>query len=170
MVAASPFPGQNSSSEFSLDYRSVAAPYVGNGYIEADILGEWMYKSHSWGEDGGSFKDCHMNPLPMEYLSDKEVWSQVVISEAAADCFANAVARSEIGHLALDKDKLNALFRMDTFEFSTTSLAQHLPVFYEKIGPGKALKVDVHLRDIEVSFGRYGTDLTLDYTLCVDFR
>jgi len=44
MVAASPFPGQDTSAEFSFDYRSVADPYIGNGYLEMEILGEWMYK------------------------------------------------------------------------------------------------------------------------------
>lgn len=62
------------------------------------------------------------------------------------------------------------MFRMDKFELTTTSLAQHLPIFYEKLGPDRQLKVDVHFKDIAVSFGRYNTDVTLDYTLCVDFR
>jgi len=65
---------------------------------------------------------------------------------------------------------LNALFRVDTLNLTTTSLASHLPIFYEKIGPDIELKLDAHVKDIVVSFGRYNTDLTLDYTLCVDFR
>lgn len=166
MVLDSPFPGQGTSSEFSFDYRSVASPYIGNGYVEADILGEWMYRSRVTNK----FQDCHMNPLEMEYLPDKEVWSQIVISEAAADCFANAVAKSEIGRLELTEEKLNAAFRMDALKLTTTTLAMHLPLFYEKIGPNKPLKIDVHVKDVKVSFGRYNTDVTLDYTLCVDFR
>lgn len=166
MVIASPFPGQNTSAEFSFDYRSVTDPYIGNGYLELDLLGEWMYKKAGSAE----FEDCHMNPLPLEYLADSDVWSQIVVSEAAADCMAKAFSESEIGHIELTKEKLNAAFEQDTFEFTTTSLAQHLPIFYEKIGPDIPIKLDVHLKDIAVSFGRYNTDLTLDYTLCVDFR
>jgi len=111
-----------------------------------------------------------MNPLPMEYLADSDVWSQLVVSEAAADCFANSLAKSEIGQVELTKEKLNAMFRMDTFELTTTSMAKHLPIFYEKIGPDKPMKLDVNVKDVAVSFGRYSTDVTLDYTLCVDFR
>jgi len=166
LVLESPLPGQGTSAEFSFDYRPVADPFIGNGWIEFDMLGEMMFKSHK----DNKFQDCHMNPLPMEYLPDKKVWSQLAVSEAAADCFAKAVASSDIGRVELTKQKLNDMFRMDNFELSSSSLARYIPVFYDKLGRGVEMKIDLSFKDIAVNFGRYATDVTFDYTVCVDFR
>lgn len=126
MILDSPFSGQGTSAEFSLDYRSVAKPEIFNGWMEFDILGEMMFKSLV----KGTYQDCHMNPLPMKYLRDKKYWSQLVVSEAAADCFANAIAQSAIGRIELTDQKLNDMFRMNWFQLSTNSLLRFMPVFY----------------------------------------
>ena len=44
-------------------------------------------------------------------------------------------------------------------------MQKHFPLFNEKIGPNKALKVIVSLSHIEVKLGQPDADIALDYTL-----
>jgi hypothetical protein len=54
----SPFPGQNTTSKLTLDYRNVQDPFIGDGYIEFRMLGEFLQRLP--GKKG--FKDCPMKP------------------------------------------------------------------------------------------------------------
>lgn len=42
-------------------------------------------------------------------FSNEETFSQWVISESAATCMANSLARSKIGHVHLNKEKIGKL-------------------------------------------------------------
>jgi len=62
-------------------------------------------------------------------------YSQIVMSEEAATCWANTFSESEIGEINLNGDKLSKLFQGFTrkkldIPFTSTSLKNHLPLFY----------------------------------------
>lgn len=60
MVVESPFPGQGTFADLSLDYRSVSDPFIGDGYIDFKVLGEFLHRPHSFSKLQG----CPMNPAP----------------------------------------------------------------------------------------------------------
>jgi len=62
------------------------------------------------------------------------------------------------------------MFLVEGQKFDTTSLAKHVKIFQEKLGPNQPLKVDVEFKDIKVTFGQYEVDMVLDYTLCMKWR
>jgi len=57
----------------------------------------------------------------MDFMSN-EVFSQLVISQSAATCILNKLAKSQIGQIELDKKSWNDLFGLNNLNFTTTSL------------------------------------------------
>ena len=69
-----------------------------------------------------------MSPKKMEYLEGH--LSQMVISEAAATCFAEQLSYSRVGTLTLNEQSINEMFNTtDVIKMDTTSIAHHLPLF-----------------------------------------
>ena len=59
---------------------------------------------------------------------------------------------------------------MDDFVWTTVSMRRYIPLFYEKVGRSKPMRIEVNFKDLEVQFGRYNTNVTLDYTACIYFK
>lgn len=156
----SPFPGQNTYDIFDLDYRNTQSPYIGDGFINFYYLGELMYKKQG----------CTIEPDFMNF-SNEEAFSQWVISESAATCMANSLARSNIGHVHLNKEKLTKLFNKPDLdvEFNSSSIAKHIPMFQEKIGSNQPLKLELSFKDVSIKFGQFDTDVVMEYTMGLDF-
>lgn len=149
----------------SLDFRNTKSPYIGEGFIELFYIGELAHKHLSTSE-------CNMDPKFMKFMSHS-TFTQWAISESAMTCMANAFAKSEIGHIMLNKDKLNKMFsryKMKELKFDTTSIKKHLPLFEYKMGKNKPLHVDLSFKDVNVLIGQYDTDLIFEYTMCLDFK
>jgi len=100
---------------------------------------------------------------------DDQEFSQLVISESAATCGLNNIAKSPIGKLDLNEDRMNQFFGVNNLKFDTTSFAKHIPIFKEKLGPNKPLKINISYKDVKVLFGQFDTDIILDYTMCLSF-
>jgi hypothetical protein len=54
--------------------------------------------------------------------------------------------------------------------FTSTSLKNHLPIFEKKLGKNKPLKGLVNFKDINVMFGKFDTDVIIEYTVCFSLR
>lgn len=50
-------------------------------------------------------------------------------------------------------------------EFTTTSMKQHLPILYEKVGADKELTMEYSWKDVKVLLGNYDADVILEYTM-----
>jgi hypothetical protein len=114
----SPFHGQNTAANFELDYRNTVDPFLGEGWMDTYFLGEILY--------GG--QGCDLEPDFFDFMDDQE-FSQLVISESATTCGLNNIARSPIGKLDLNEQRLNQFFGVNNLKFDTTSFAKHIPVF-----------------------------------------
>jgi len=55
-------------------------------------------------------------------------------------------------------------------KFDTTYLKKYLPLFYEKLGKNKPMEFHMRVKNIDVKFGQYDTDIIVSYTLCIDFK
>ena len=93
------------------------------------IVGEVMY----------GYSACALEPANFDFMQ-AEVYSQVVMTESAASCFFNSVAASPIGSFNLNQNKTNMLFNVTDIATDTSAMANHIPIFLEKIGPNKPLK------------------------------
>jgi hypothetical protein len=87
---ASPLLGQGTVAPFTFDYRSVRSPDIQDGYVDLHILGELFHNNYQ----------CDLQPDPMNFINSA-VFSQLVVSESAATCIANQMARSQIGRVYL---------------------------------------------------------------------
>jgi hypothetical protein len=96
---------------------------------------------------------------------DHTIASQWVITESAASCLANNMASSPIGTINLNQDQANALFNVKDIKLDTSSLAAHIPLFSQKIGPNKPLKATVYPHHVSVTYGQFDCDIILDYSL-----
>jgi hypothetical protein len=65
----------------------------------------------------------------------------------------NSFAASALGTVYLDEPKVNKLFNVKGLKMDTSSLAPHLPLFQQKLGPNKSLKAVVSANHITVTFG-----------------
>ena len=84
--------GQNTWDWFTLDFRQTQSPYIGDGWIDFFISGEMIY--------GGN--NCTLEADNLEFSVTGSTMSQIVVSESAASCIANNVARSRLGHVMLN--------------------------------------------------------------------
>jgi hypothetical protein len=44
-----------------------------------------------------------------------------------------------------------------------------MPIFKQKVGPNKMLKINVSYKDINVMLGQFDVDAIIEYTLCISF-
>lgn len=110
------------------------------------------------------YSACALQPANFDFMQ-AEVYSQVVMTESAAACFFNSVAASPIGSFNLNQNKTNMLFNVTDIVTDTSAMANHIPIFLEKIGPNKPLKAVVEFANIGVTLGQFGCDIIMDYTL-----
>jgi len=163
----SPFKGQNKYSIMSFDYRNTQSPYIGDGYLEFRYVGEMAYQHLDNSK-------CKMTEIkPMKFMAHKH-FSQYVMSEEAATCWANAFSQSEIGEINLTGPKLSKLFQGFTqkpldIPFTSTSLRNHIPLFFQKLGHNKKLRLDLTFKDVKVLFGNFDTDLIFEYTMIMNW-
>ena len=63
-----------------------------------------------------------------DYMDFKQgdVFSQFVLSESAATCMANQIAKSKIGHIEMNTKTIQGL--MGDIKYDTTELNTHLPI------------------------------------------
>ena len=54
---------------------------------------------------------------------------------------------------------------MTDIKTDTSSIAAHIPLFQQKLGPNKPLRARVGANHIPVTLGQFDCDLILDYTL-----
>jgi len=121
--------------------------------------------------------DCKWEPKYMPFMEpsgNSTTNSQIAVSENAATCSLNALARSPVGQLRFNEDRLNRMFEMfpglPHFYMNTTSVGKFIPLFKEKLGRNKPLQLFLDFKNIDVKFGEYDTDVILSYTACVSFR
>lgn len=62
-------PGQDSTAEFTVDYRNTISPYIGEGYIDLYFLGEFMQNGEG----------CNYEHEVFDFMGD-HIDSQLVIS------------------------------------------------------------------------------------------
>ena len=53
---------------------------------------------------------------------------------------------------------------MNNLNFTSTSLNQHLPIFEQKIGKNVPLKARIILKDLNVIFGKFDSDIIVEYS------
>lgn len=44
-----------------------------------------------------------------------------------------------------------------------------MPIFQQKVGPKKMLKINVEYKNINVMLGQFDVDTIIEYTLCITF-
>jgi len=153
--------GQNSWDIFTLDFRNTQSPYIGDGWIDFFISGEMIY--------GG--EGCTLEPDNIQFSEgNKNTMSQLVVSESAATCMANQAAKSHLGQIALNQKTVSDLWAIPGMNFTSTSLKNHLPIFEKKLGPNKPLTGLASFKDINVMFGKFDTDVIIEYTVCFSLR
>lgn len=151
--------GQDSIDNFELDYRNTQSPFIGEGWVDIFFSGELMYNGEG----------CNIEPKYMDFMQS-QTFSQLVVSESAATCWANQVAKSNLGKIFLNSKSTAALWGEPGLTLDSTKLNEHLPIFYEKIGANKTLKADISFKDFNVMFGKYDSDVILEYTFCFSMR
>ena len=148
--------GQHTWDMFTLDFRNTQSPYVGDGWIDFFIHGELQY--------GG--QGCDIVADNLQFSTTGSTLSQLVISESAATCIANSVARSRLGHINLNTQTVSELWNDPTMNFTTTSLGKHFPILEKKLGKNLNLVGQTSFKDINVIFGSFDTDVIVSYTIC----
>jgi len=53
---------------------------------------------------------------------------------------------------------------LNNLNFTSTSLNQHLPIFEQKIGKNVPLKARIILKDLNVIFGKFDSDIIVEYS------
>jgi hypothetical protein len=133
--------GQNTWDFFNLDFRNVKSPIISEGQIDFFASGELLYKG----------EDCDIEPDNIDFIEDSHTASQIVISESAASCWANQLAKSRIGKVKMDKALNNKFWGTgNQLNFNTTSLAPHLPLFEKKLGSNRPLAFDLTFKDFKI--------------------
>lgn len=107
---------------------------------------------------------CEMAPDAFDFM-DHTISSQWVITESATTCLLNSFASSALGHLKLNEKATNQLFNVTDIRTDSSNMAQHIPLFQQKIGPNKPLKAEVTADHFKVTYGQFDCDMILDYTL-----
>jgi len=157
----SPFPGQTTSGEYRIDWSNTQDPFIGEGLMDLFMTGELSY-------DGIG---CEIEADPMDFVTSKNdaVYSQLVISESAASCIAKSMSRSNIGTLDLDESRMNTLFSRNDIKLNTTSIAEHIPIFQDKFGKNKPLKIQLGFKEPKILFGQFDSDVIVEYVMKIAF-
>ena len=116
-----PFFGQPARADFNLDIRNTEDPKITTDSIEFRFFGELEFHDH----------ECTLEHEPFEFMYVEDNWktSQIVITDSAASCNLNGMAKSEIGRFDFNEARLNTFFGVDYLKFDTTSFAEHMPIF-----------------------------------------
>jgi len=121
--------------------------------------------------------DCKYEPEYMAFqepAGDRTTNSQFVISERMASCSWNSIMRSPIGFMKFNTKNLNRMFEMfpnlPQYKMDSTSVGYFLPLFVEKLGKGVPLEAFLRIKDIDMKFGEYDTDVIISYTACLKFK
>lgn len=112
---------------------------------------------------------CDLAPDHMDFL-DADTFSQFVITESAASCWAKMLAASNIGKIHMDTKRAQLLWNDTSATFNTTQIASHMPIFREKLGENKTLKAGIYFLEPKVSFQSHDADVVFEYTLAFDIR
>lgn len=134
-------------------------PEITSERIDFKFFGELVYHDHI----------CTLEHEPFDFLGEDAGTSQIVMTDSAASCNLNAIAKTDLGKFSFNEAKLNQFFGVDYLKFDTTSLAEHMPIFKTKLGPNKPLLMFIAFKDIKVQFGKYDADIILDYLMQVSF-
>lgn len=153
-----PFLGQGNDTrgDFELDWRLTKDPVIADGQMDLFMLGEYYQK----GDDGCG----ELEVDEFDFLGNTSL-SQVVITQAAATCMLNSAAKSPIGQVDLNEERLNKLYNITGLKFNTTSMAKHFPILKSKLGPNKPLKVKASISNAKVALGAFDVDVKIEYTL-----
>lgn len=110
---------------------------------------------------------CNIVADNLEFSVTGSTMSQVVISESAATCIANNVAKSHLGHITLNSQTVRDLwYDPKVTNFTTSTLGKHFPILQKKLGKNKPLHGYVTFKDFNVIFGSFDTDVIASYTTC----
>ena len=106
--------------------------------------------------------------------NEEKGFSQIVYSENYMTCALNAFSRSAIGDMKINKNTLTKMFSAfpglgSGWEFNTSQFAKYISVFEKKLGKHKPLSAEYRLKNINVQFGKYDTDIIMTYTLAINF-
>lgn len=108
----------------------------------------------------------------MDFLGDTSD-SQLIVSESAMTCILNQYAKSRIGVFDLNEERWNKLFNVNGLKLDTNSIAEHLPIFQQKLGGATAkpqdLRLVINYKDITCFFGQFDSDVLLTYTMQISF-
>lgn len=109
---------------------------------------------------------CNIVADNLEFSVAGSTMSQVVISESAATCIANNVAKSHLGHITLNKQTVSDLWEdPNVNDFTTSTIGKHFPILIKKLGKNKPLHGYVTFKDFNVIFGSFDTDVIASYTV-----
>lgn len=81
------------------------------------------------------------------YDSDR---TQIVIGESTATCWANTIAASKLFPLEVNTKSFNRMFNVTGYTIDSSSIANHIKLFQEKIGDGIPLNFRVWFSDITI--------------------
>jgi hypothetical protein len=54
-------------------------------------------------------------------------------------------------------------------KFDTSSYAKYLPIFKQKLGPNKPLRLETNLKDFKIKLGQFDVDIEAEFTLCMGY-
>merc|ERR1711934_1898 len=107
--------GQNTWDIFTLDFRNTQSPYIGDGYIDFFLSGELIYAGNN----------CTLEADNLEFSASGATMSQLVVSESAASCILNNMARSRLGHITLNSQTISDLWMTPDMKLDSSSLGKH---------------------------------------------
>ena len=111
---------------------------------------------------------CPLQSDNMEFNTASDTFSQIVISESAASCWAENLASSKIGKLTINSNTISKMTG-NNIQFYTESIYEHLPLFAQKLGNNTKMAVTVQLKDISILFGQFDSDVIVEYTLATQW-
>lgn len=153
------FPGLFNQDDFLIDFRVLPNihPAIYEGYMDMYFSGQMIYKNRT----------C---PTPIKddnlHFYNSNDKSQIVIGASTATCWANQIASSMAGQLAINTKTFNRMFKVKGYNLNTTSVGKHVKIFQEKLGDNKPLKFDIWFEDFDVQFAKYEADVIFDYRVC----
>lgn len=98
--------------------------------------------------------------------------SQIAISEASANCFAEQAAKSNVGKYTLDTESFNIeimkLPQGEQIHLTSSTIKEifGLSIFEEMLGENIPMKVDFSYRNMDMKFGVSDwVDISMEYIL-----
>lgn len=144
-----------------MDFRNTKDPEIFADYITFEFMGEIFQH-----ERCSDFSPPDISAQRVEHLGK----SQLVVSNVAATCFAEALTKSKLGKFNLNKRSLNAMLGTDgDLDFDTTSMGLLLPILKEKTGLGRPLNFEISWRDMKIDFHHNliggGNDVSFEFIM-----